>query len=67
MRLGAVRTGDIVEVDVRGVRFLAHVEGTEVGALLIKPLCRGVSYRRATARQVLGHWRRSRSGRSHPV
>lgn len=60
MRLGSVKAGDIVEVDVRGLQFLALVEAVEAGKVLIKPLCRGVSYGSASARQVRGHWRRSR-------
>ena len=62
MRTGSIKAGDIVEVDVRGHRCLARVRGRERSRLRIAPLCRGVSYQEATARQVVGHWRRSKAG-----
>jgi hypothetical protein len=58
--------GDIVEVDKKGRRFHALVEGLEQAdsgrfELDLLPLQRGVSYRRATVREVVGVWRRVRS------
>ena len=56
--------GDIVEVDKKGRRFHALVEGLEQQGsggrfeLELRPLARGVSYRRATVREVVGIWRR---------
>ena len=56
--------GDIVEVDKKGRRFHALVEGLEQQGsggrfeLELRPLARGVSYRRATVREVVGVWRR---------
>jgi hypothetical protein len=56
--------GDIVEIDKRGRRFHALVEALEQPAsggqfeLELRPLQRGVSYRRATVREVVGVWRR---------
>ena len=56
--------GDIVEVDKKGRRFHALVETLEQSAsggrfeLELRPLHRGVSYRRATVREVIGVWRR---------
>jgi hypothetical protein len=56
--------GDIVEVDKKGRRFHALVEALEQSAsggrfeLALRPLARGVSYRRATVREVVGVWRR---------
>jgi hypothetical protein len=56
--------GDIVEVDKKGRRFHALVEGLEQQGsggrfeLELSPLARGVSYRRATVREVVGVWRR---------
>ena len=61
MKLVSVRAGDIVEVDIRGQRFLAKVEAKDQTGLDVEPLCRGVSYRRATSRQVCSHW--SKRGR----
>ena len=57
--------GDIVEVDKKGRRFHALVEALEQSAsggrfeLELRPLHRGVSYRRATVREVIGVWRRA--------
>jgi hypothetical protein len=55
--------GDIVEVDKKGRRFHAVVESLEQAGsgrfeLELEPLQRGVSYRRATVREVVGVWRR---------
>jgi hypothetical protein len=56
--------GDIVEVDKKGRRFHALVERLEQHdsggrfELELRPLARGVSYRRATVREVVGVWRR---------
>jgi hypothetical protein len=56
--------GDIVEIDKKGRRFHAMVEALEQSAsggrfeLALRPLARGVSYRRATVREVVGVWRR---------
>ena len=58
--------GDIVEVDKKGRRFHALVEALEQSGsggrfeLELRPLARGVSYRRATVREVVGVWRRVR-------
>ena len=59
-----IAPGDIVEVDKKGRRFHALVEALEQSAsggrfeLELRPLHRGVSYRRATVREVVGVWRR---------
>jgi hypothetical protein len=56
--------GDIVEIDKKGRRFHALVEALEQSAsggrfeLELRPLARGVSYRQATVREVVGVWRR---------
>jgi len=56
--------GDIVEIDKKGRRFHALIEALEQSAsggrfeLALRPLARGVSYRRATVREVVGVWRR---------
>ena len=56
--------GDIVEVDKKGRRFHALVVAVEQSAsggrfeVELRPLHRGVSYRRATVREVVGVWRR---------
>ncbi len=62
MRLSSVREGDVVKVDVRGTVFHALVKELDGGQLQIRSLERiGATYRTATARQVVAHWRRSKS------
>jgi len=61
MKLTSVHEGDIVEVAIKGRRFLAHVKGKDATGLAISPIGRE-TWRHATAREVVGHWRRSRQG-----
>jgi hypothetical protein len=65
MSLAGVREGDIVFCDVRGDRFYARVKGeVDEGRLPIESLTgRPIPALRVRARQVCGHWRRSRSSR----
>lgn len=59
MRLSAVREGDLVLADVRGRRFLAHVDGPPCGGEVpVTPLNGVDSYRLLTARQVVSHYQR---------
>lgn len=57
MQLTSVRPGDIVKVDKKGRRFFAEVEHKEKQKLTIDPIQRGISYREASAREVVGHWK----------
>ena len=66
MLLARIRTGDLVEVDIRGRRFHAEVEGTDRDGLAIRPLNRHETYRHASARQVVNHWRKDRGGERAP-
>lgn len=59
MRLSSVRRGDIVYIDKGGRRFVALVMEIRPPEVEVEPLTRGVTYRRAHAREVVGHWRRS--------
>lgn len=59
MRTASVRRGDIVYVDKGGRRFLALVMRVKAPDLDIEPLTRGISYKRATSREVVGHFRRA--------
>lgn len=58
MTLASVHAGDIVRVNIKGRRFLAFVQETERGAVKIKPIERNINYFRASARQVIEHWRK---------
>jgi hypothetical protein len=65
VNLAGIKPGDIVECDVRGVRFHALVEIRPVErGLAVKPLARNVTRHEVTARQVVAHWRRSKQSRT---
>jgi hypothetical protein len=61
MTLGAVRAGDIIEVDRKGRRFFAIVVERRERELEVEPIDRRVTYRRVKAREVIGIWRKSRA------
>ena len=55
-----IRAGDIVLCDVKGRRFHAEVTTTPTGAELeVRPLARGITYRRVSSRSVREHWRKA--------
>jgi hypothetical protein len=56
MRLEGINTGDIVEVDRQGRRFLAIVTGSAPGGLALQPTDRRVSYHTCRSRDVRAHW-----------
>lgn len=55
--LTTIKQDDIIEADVKGRRFIAHVQAKQHGKLQVRPLDRGVTFRTVTARQVKRHWR----------
>jgi hypothetical protein len=59
MKLERIAIGDLVRVDKRGRIFHAEVRGLEGSEVLITPLERRETYRRASAREVVAHWRRA--------
>ncbi|MBF6619381.1 MAG: hypothetical protein ITG02_04025 [Patulibacter sp.] len=60
MRRAPIEPGDIVEVDKKGRRFMALVIGADPGGdLRIEPVCRGVSWRTATSRELIRHWKKA--------
>lgn len=61
MRTDNLKRGDIVEVNRGGRLFFALV--TDTATLAIRPLCKGISYRSATPRQVVGIYRRAKGSR----
>lgn len=61
MTISTVRPGDIVLVDKKGRRFHAIVAGDPMrGSVEITPIDGRVSYYSAKAREIVGHWRRSK-------
>jgi hypothetical protein len=61
MQLSAIQVGDVVLVDKRGARFHAHVTAKQRGELRLRPIERNISYTAASAREIVAHWRKSRS------
>jgi hypothetical protein len=65
LNLAGIREGDILCCNVRGDRFYAVVrEQAAEGRVPISSLTfRPIPALRVTARQVIGHWRRSKASR----
>jgi len=60
VRVAPIQPGDIVEVDKKGRRLHGLVLAVEPdGEVRFEPLCRGVSWRSARAREVVRHWARA--------
>jgi len=60
VRTAPIEPGDIVEVDKKGRRFFALVLGFDRdGTVRIEPVCRGVSWRSAGARELVRHWKKA--------
>ncbi len=55
---------DMIEVNKGGRRFYAQLIEISDGVVQFEPLSRGVSYRHASAREIIGHWRKT--GRRGP-
>ncbi len=61
MRTRAIAPGDLVLVNKRGRLFHARVLGTgSAGGLSVEPLDRRITWRQASAREVIDHWTHAR-------
>ena len=60
MRLAGIHPGDIVLVSKGGRHVHGVVEAVEKGVVRFAPLTRGTTWRQASSREVIGHWRKSR-------
>jgi hypothetical protein len=60
MRLDRVQPGDVIKASIKG-RTGIWGEVTEVkdGVVYFRPLCPATGWRHASARDVVGHWRRA--------
>ena len=63
VKLGAIAAGDVVLVSKGGRRFRAKVVGIRRGVVELEPIERGISYRHASARELVDHWRHARRRR----
>ena len=64
MKLASIHAGDLIEVNKGGRRVYGRVVEICDGVMQFEPLCRGISYRHASAREIVGHWRKT--GRRGP-
>jgi hypothetical protein len=65
MRMGAIRSGDIVYVNKRGRLFHAKVVDVDAaGTILVEPIERNVSYRHAQASEISAHWAQNTTKRT---
>lgn len=67
MRLERIRSGDIVLVSKGGRRFHATVRHIRDGVVELEPIERGISYRHASARELLDVWRQQRQDRPQEI
>jgi endogenous inhibitor of DNA gyrase (YacG/DUF329 family) len=60
MKLGGVQPGDVVRCAIKG-RTGIYGEVTEIkdGIVYFRPLCPATGWRHASAREVVGHWRKA--------
>jgi hypothetical protein len=64
MSTAGIHVDDLVLVDKRNHEFLALVTTTAKGEPLgIRPLDRRITYRTASGREVVGHWRKRAQSR----
>ena len=60
MRTRAIHRGDIVLVNKKGRLFHAKVQGLgATGGFAVVPIERNVTYRQASAREIVDHWARA--------
>jgi hypothetical protein len=60
MRLAGIRAGDIVHVN-DGLPYFAEVIGQDGARVRVAPITGPRGVRTVTSRDVVGHWRKSRS------
>ena len=59
MKLAYIHPNDVIEVNKGGRRVYARVVEIRDGVVQFEPLCRGISYRHASAREIVRHWRKT--------
>ena len=58
MKLAYMHPDDLIEVNKGGRRMIGKVVEIRDGVVQFEPLCRGISYRHATAREIIAHSRK---------
>jgi len=59
MRVSNLTVGDLVLVRVKGRSIYGEVEQVTDGIVHFRPLCPAAGWRHASAREVIGHWRKT--------
>jgi hypothetical protein len=59
VRLAALASGDLVKLAIKGRDLYGEVTEIKNGFVYFRPLCPAAGWHRATARQVVGHWRKA--------
>jgi hypothetical protein len=63
MNITHIQPGDVVECDIRGIKFFATVTEREKGQLVIQPHSRQINHYRVKATQVAGHYKKMSGSR----
>ena len=61
MTIGTIKSGDIIQAEVKGRVFYALVKNPTHGALEVEPLDNRITYYHVRAREVVGHWRKRKA------
>lgn len=64
MRLSDIHAEDVVLADKKGRRVFGLVLSVDDEGVAFRPLTPNTTYRRASAREIVGHWRKT--GRPRP-
>ena len=59
MRLHGIQPADVVQLSIKGRLLYAIVTSVDAGRVHFQPLCPGPGWRSASAREVVGHWRKA--------
>jgi len=59
VRLTTLASGDLVKLAIKGRDMYGEVTEVKDGVVYFRPLCPAAGWHRATARQVVGHWRKA--------
>jgi hypothetical protein len=59
MRISDIRADDVVLADKKGRRVFGLVTEVEEDGVRFRPLVPNITYRHASAREIIGHWRKA--------
>jgi hypothetical protein len=65
MRISDIRADDVVLADKKGRRVFGLVTEVDDAGVRFRPLVPNSTYRHASAREIVGHWRKA--GRPRPA